>query len=102
MKTRRSFKGSSDLFDEIILDNFAGGGGASLGIERALGRAVDVAINHDPEAVALHRANHPHTLHHCEDVWSVDPDGVAKGRRVGLAWFSPDCKHFSRAKGGKP
>jgi DNA (cytosine-5)-methyltransferase 1 len=93
---------ASGLFDELVIDNFAGGGGASLGIERALGRAVDVAINHDAEAVALHSANHPATLHHCEDVWSVDPFEVARGRPVGLAWFSPDCKHFSRAKGGKP
>lgn len=90
------------LFDEIIVDNFAGGGGASLGMEIALGRAVDVAINHDREAVAMHMANHPNTTHYCEDVWSVDPAAVAKGRPVGLAWFSPDCKHFSKAKGGKP
>lgn len=90
------------LFDELVVDNFAGGGGASLGIERALGRAVDVAINHDRQAVALHTANHPHTRHHCEDVWTVDPVEATGGRPVGLAWFSPDCKHFSRAKGGKP
>lgn len=93
---------ASGLFDELVIDNFAGGGGASLGIERAIGRAVDASINHDAQAVALHRANHPHTLHYCEDVWSVDPSEVTGGRPVGLAWFSPDCKHFSRAKGGKP
>lgn len=90
------------LFDELIIDNFAGGGGASTGIEMALGRAVDIAINHDSEAVAMHRANHPYTTHYCEDVWTVDPCRIVKGRPVGLAWFSPDCKHFSKAKGGKP
>lgn len=93
---------AAGLFDELIVDNFAGGGGASLGIERAMGRAVDLSINHDREAVALHRANHPATIHHCEDVWDVDPAEATSGRPVGLAWFSPDCKHFSRAKGGKP
>lgn len=86
----------------LIIDNFAGGGGASLGIEMALGRAPDVAVNHDPEAVALHRANHPRTRHYCESVWDVDPREVCGSRPVGLAWFSPDCKHFSKAKGGKP
>ncbi len=90
------------LFDELVVDNFAGGGGASLGIERALGRAVDIAVNHDPTAVALHAVNHPHTRHLCESVWDVDPVEVTGGRPVGLAWFSPDCKHFSKAKGGKP
>lgn len=87
---------------ELIVDNFAGGGGASLGIELALGRPVDIAINHDPEAVALHRANHPATRHLCQSVWRADPYDVVEGRPVGLAWFSPDCKHFSKAKGGKP
>lgn len=87
---------------EIIVDNFAGGGGASTGIEMALGRPVDAAINHDPLCVALHKANHPATKHYCEDVFKVDPTEVAAGRKVGLAWFSPDCKHFSKAKGGKP
>ncbi len=87
---------------EIIVDNFAGGGGASTGIELAIGRSVDVAINHDPAAVAMHRANHPETKHYCESVWDVDPREVTGGRPVGLAWFSPDCKHFSKAKGGKP
>jgi DNA (cytosine-5)-methyltransferase 1 len=88
--------------DEIIVDSFAGGGGASLGIEWALGRSPDVAINHDPEAIAMHQANHPGTRHYCEDVWHVDPVEACRGRAVGLAWFSPDCKHFSKAKGGKP
>lgn len=87
---------------EIIVDNFAGGGGASTGIALATGRAVDVAINHDPEAIAMHTANHPETQHFCESVWDVDPREVAGGRPVGLCWFSPDCKHFSKAKGGKP
>lgn len=87
---------------ELIVDNFAGGGGASTGIEQAIGRPVDIAINHDPEAVAMHLVNHPRTEHFCESVWSVDPRKVTAGRPVGLAWFSPDCKHFSKAKGGKP
>lgn len=87
---------------ELIVDSFAGGGGASTGIERALGRSPDIAINHDPEALSLHRANHPGTQHFCESVWDVDPVTVTAGRPVGLAWFSPDCKHFSKAKGGKP
>lgn len=90
------------LENELIVDNFAGGGGASMGIEQALGRPVDIAINHDPEAIAMHSANHPQTEHHCEDVFDVDPVKVCDGRPVGLAWFSPDCKHFSKAKGGKP
>lgn len=88
--------------DEIIVDNFAGGGGASVGIEWALGRSPDIAINHDPQAVAMHQANHPGTKHYVEDVWKVDPKKACGGRPVGLAWFSPDCKHFSKAKGGKP
>ncbi|MFD2609536.1 DNA cytosine methyltransferase [Deinococcus taklimakanensis] len=87
---------------ELIVDNFAGGGGASTGLEQALGRPVDIAINHDPEAVAMHEVNHPHTQHFCESVWEVDPRQVTAGRPVALAWFSPDCKHFSKAKGGKP
>lgn len=91
-----------DISHELIVDNFAGGGGASCGIELALGRHVDIAINHDPEAVAMHAMNHPQTEHHCESVWDVDPIKVTKGRPVGLAWFSPDCKHFSKAKGGAP
>jgi DNA (cytosine-5)-methyltransferase 1 len=91
-----------DLNQEIIVDNFAGGGGASTGIELALGRHVDIAINHDPEAVAMHQANHPQTRHYCESVWEVDPREVEPGRKIGLLWLSPDCKHFSKAKGGKP
>ena len=87
---------------ELIVDNFAGGGGASTGIELATGKSVDIAINHDPEAIRMHKANHPHTKHYCEDVWQVDPVRTCKGHPVGLAWFSPDCKHFSKAKGGKP
>ena len=87
---------------ELIVDNFAGGGGASTGIEMATGRSVDIAINHAPDAIAMHRANHPHTRHYCEDVWQVDPVEACAGNPVGLAWFSPDCTHFSRAKGGKP
>lgn len=88
--------------DELIIDSFAGGGGASLGIEMALGRSPDIAVNHDPEAIAMHATNHPSTRHLCGDVWNVDPKAVCGGRRVALAWFSPDCKHFSKAKGGKP
>lgn len=87
---------------ELFVDNFAGGGGASTGIELAIGRSVDIAINHDPDAIAMHKANHPRTKHYCEDVWQVDPVEVCAGKPVALAWFSPDCKHFSRAKGGKP
>lgn len=91
-----------DIGNEIIIDNFAGGGGASTGIELALGRHVDVAINHDPEAVSMHQANHPQTIHHCESVWEVNPRAVMPGRKIGLLWLSPDCKHHSKAKGGKP
>lgn len=87
---------------EIIVDNFAGGGGASTGIEMAIGRSVDIAINHDPNAVAMHTTNHPDTLHYCESVYEVRPKVATAGRRVGLAWFSPDCRHFSKAKGAKP
>ncbi len=87
---------------ELFIDNFAGGGGASTGIEMAIGRSVDIAINHDPDAIAMHKANHPATRHYCEDVWQVDPADACRGHPVALAWFSPDCKHFSRAKGGKP
>lgn len=87
---------------EIIVDNFAGGGGASTGIEMAIGRSVDIAINHDVNAVAMHTTNHPETLHYCESVFDVDPVAATAGRPVGLAWFSPDCRHFSKAKGAKP
>jgi DNA (cytosine-5)-methyltransferase 1 len=88
--------------EELIVDNFAGGGGASTGIELAMGRAVDIAINHDKEALEMHAANHPHTRHIREDVWAVDPSEVCGGRPVGLAWFSPDCSHHSKARGSKP
>lgn len=88
-----------NIFDEIIVDNFAGGGGASTGIELAAGRPVAIAINHDPDAILLHRTNHPYTEHLQASVWDVDPVAVCRGRPVGLAWFSPDCKHFSKAKG---
>lgn len=88
--------------NEIIVDNFAGGGGASTGIELGLNRHVDIAINHDPAAIDMHKVNHPETKHYCESVWDVDPVEACAGRPVGLAWFSPDCKHFSKAKGSKP
>lgn len=87
---------------ELLVDNFAGGGGASTGIELATGYSVDIAINHDPEAIKMHKANHPNTKHYCENVWAVDPVKACNGHPVALAWFSPDCKHFSKAKGGKP
>ena len=86
----------------LIVDNFAGGGGASTGIEAALGRAVDIAINHDEEAIRMHEVNHPDTVHIRNNIWQIDPREVTGGRPVDLAWFSPDCKHFSKAKGGKP
>lgn len=95
-------KGQIDLFDEIIVDNFAGGGGASTGIELATGRPVNIAINHDPDAILMHKTNHPYTEHYQASVWDINPEEVCRGRKVGLAWFSPDCKHFSKAKGGKP
>lgn len=87
---------------ELIVDSFAGGGGASTGIEMALGVSPDIAINHDPEALAMHAANHPQTEHYQEDVWRVDPREVCKGRPVGLFWLSPDCTYHSKARGGKP
>jgi DNA (cytosine-5)-methyltransferase 1 len=87
---------------ELIIDSFAGGGGASTGIERALGRPVDVAIDHNPAAIEMHAANHPHTRHLSADVFKVSPRETTKGKPVGLLWASPDCRHFSRAKGGKP
>lgn len=92
----------TSLLEEIIVDNFAGGGGASTGIELATGRTVDIAINHDPDAILMHKTNHPYTQHYQESVWNIDPIEVCQGRPVGLAWFSPDCKHFSKAKGAKP
>ncbi len=87
---------------ELVIDSFAGGGGASTGIAQAIGRDPDYAINHDREAIAMHRANHPGTEHLSKNIWQVDPLDVIGNRPVGLAWFSPDCKHFSKAKGGKP
>lgn len=96
-------KGSNNMINgELVVDNFAGGGGASTGIELATGYSVDIAINHDPEAIKMHKVNHPNTKHYCENVWEVDPVKACNGHPVGLAWFSPDCKHFSKAKGGKP
>lgn len=89
-------------YPPLILDSFAGGGGASTGIEMALGRSPDIAVNHNPAALALHAANHPDTLHLSENVYKVDPLDYVRGKHIGLAWFSPDCKHFSKAKGGKP
>lgn len=90
------------IHSELVVDLFAGGGGASTGIEQAIGRPVDIAINHDPEAVSLHQANHPQTQHFVSDVFEVNPLVVTEGQPVGLLWASPDCKHFSKAKGGKP
>ena len=92
----------TSFLSEIIVDSFAGGGGASTGIELAAGRVVDIAINHDPDAILMHRTNHSHTTHYQASVWDVDPVEVCRGRKVGLLWASPDCKHFSKAKGGKP
>lgn len=99
---RDAFTLPLDLGNELIIDNFAGGGGTSTGLEWAFGRPVDIAINHDPEALAMHAINHPYTRHLCESVWDVDPIKVTNNRPVGLVWLSPDCKHFSKAKGGKP
>lgn len=90
------------MIRELIVDNFAGGGGASTGIEMATGRSVDIAINHDENAIAMHETNHPETLHYCESVYDIDPVAATAGRPVGLAWFSPDCRHFSKAKGSAP
>lgn len=87
---------------EIIVDNFAGGGGASTGIELAIGRSVNIAINHDENAIAMHETNHPDTLHYCESVFDIDPVAATCGHPVALAWFSPDCRHFSKAKGSAP
>jgi DNA (cytosine-5)-methyltransferase 1 len=91
-----------DFPGELIIDNFAGGGGTSEGLEQAFGRPVDIAINHDPEALAMHALNHPHTTHLCESVWTVNPVKVTRNQPVALVWLSPDCKHFSKAKGGTP
>lgn len=93
------FHAQETLNGEIIVDNFAGGGGASSGIELALGRIVNAAINHDPAAILMHKTNHPYTEHYQASVWDINPREVCRGRPVALAWFSPDCKHFSKAKG---
>ena len=98
MTVSKSAIGQVDVFDEIIVDNFAGGGGASTGIELATGRVVDIAINHDPDAILMHKTNHPYTVHYQASVWDIDPNEVCRGRPVGLAWFSPDCKHFSKGR----
>lgn len=90
------------VHSELVVDLFAGGGGASTGIEQAIGRPVDISINHDPEAVALHAVNHPQTQHYTSDVFEINPLVATRGMPVGLLWASPDCKHFSKAKGGKP
>lgn len=95
-------KAQISMWEEKIVDSFAGGGGASTGIELATGRVVDIAINHDPDAILMHKTNHPHTVHYQASVWDVDPLEVTGGSPVGLLWASPDCKHFSKAKGGKP
>lgn len=88
--------------DDLVVDLFAGGGGASEALEQALGRPVDIAINHSPAAIAMHQANHPETRHYCEDIFAVSPREACSGRRVAFLWASPDCTHHSRAKGGKP
>lgn len=96
-------KGYQDNFTkELIVDFFAGGGGASIGIELATGRPVDIAVNHDPDAIAMHSVNHPFTKHYQEDVFAIDPEETTGGRPIGIMWASPDCKHFSKAKGGAP
>ena len=95
-------KAQISMWEEKIVDSFAGGGGASTGIELATGRVVDIAINHDPDAILMHKTNHPHTVHYQASVWDVDPLEITGGSPVGLLWASPDCKHFSKAKGGKP
>ena len=99
MKRNTIPRSQISFLDEIIVDNFAGGGGASTGMELATGRPVAIAINHDPDAILMHKTNHPYTEHLQASVWDVDPREVCRGRPVGLAWFSPDCKHFSKAKG---
>ena len=98
----KSQNAQTNLLNEIIVDSFAGGGGASTGIELATGRVVDIAINHSQDAILMHKTNHPYTEHYQASVWDVDPIEVCRGRPVGLLWASPDCKHFSKAKGGKP
>lgn len=98
----RALMRTRDPAAEIIVDGFAGGGGTSEGIRVALGRSPDEALNHDPAAVSMHWANHPDARHHCQNIWQADPAEIAAGRPIGLAWFSPACTHFSKAKGGAP
>lgn len=100
MRTKKRDPAQISMTEEIIVDLFAGGGGASTGIEIATGRVVAAAINHDEAAVLLHKTNHPFTEHYRSNIWEVDPLEVCNGRPVGLLWASPDCKHFSKAKGG--
>lgn len=95
-------KAQISMWEEKIVDSFAGGGGASTGIELATGRVVDIAINHDPDAILMHKTNHPHTVHYQASVWDVDPLEVTGGSPVGLLWASPDCKHFPRPRAGNP
>lgn len=108
MKVRQQYFWFNDAHSKplpkraIVVDGFAGGGGASVGLERAIGRQVDVAINHDKAAIAMHMANHPNTKHYCENIWNVDPVKACEGRQVAAAWFSPDCTHHSKARGQKP
>ena len=99
MKQKNILTAQETIDGEILVDNFAGGGGASTGIELALGKVVNIAINHDPAAILMHKTNHPFTEHYQASVWDIDPWEVCRGRPVALAWFSPDCKHFSKAKG---
>ena len=99
----KKMRGYQDNFTrELIVDFFAGGGGASIGIELAAGRPVDIAVNHDPDAIAMHKVNHPYTRHFQEDVFAINPEETTGGRPVVIMWASPDCKHFSKAKGGAP
>ena len=91
-----------NLSGELVIDSFAGGGGASTGMEAAIGRSVDIAINHDADAIRMHEVNHPHTRHIIQSIYDVDPVMVCRGQPVGAAWFSPDCKHHSKARGGTP
>lgn len=108
MKIRQRHFWMNDAHDKpladrpLFIDGFAGGGGASEGIRLAIGRHVDIAINHDRDAIAMHMVNHPDTRHYCENIWNVDPAEVTEGREIAAAWFSPDCTHFSRARGSKP
>uniref|UniRef100_UPI0025EB55C4 DNA cytosine methyltransferase n=1 Tax=uncultured Xylophilus sp. TaxID=296832 RepID=UPI0025EB55C4 len=91
-----------DLSDELLVDDFACGGGMSEAIEQAIGRHVDIAVNHDSDACSMHAANHPQTQHYCRDVFDVAPRDATRGRLVGLLHMSPDCTHHSQARGGQP